>query len=113
MDNLKPSQLALIGGGALVLISTFLDWFSVGEAGLSFGYSGWETGSFGLLGIFVAVVKLDQLARIELATAFWAYLALIVIVAAGTDALDSRKIWDNVRLVGERKGKADRSSGRA
>ena len=66
-----------------------------------------------LLGILVAVVKLDQLARIELATAFWAYLALIVMVAAGTDALDSRKIWDNVRLAGERKGKAGRSSGRA
>lgn len=56
MDNMKPSQLALIGGGALVLVSTFLDWFSVGEAGFSFGYSGWETGSFGLLGIFVAAI---------------------------------------------------------
>ena len=66
-----------------------------------------------LLGIFVAVIKLGQLARIELATAFWAYLALILVVAAGTDALDSRKIWDNVRLARERPGEPGGAAGSA
>ena len=51
-----------------------------------------------LLGIFVAVVKLGQLASIELATAFWAYLALIVVAAASYAALDARQVWDVVRI---------------
>jgi paraquat-inducible protein A len=51
-----------------------------------------------LLGIFVAVVKLSQLASIELGIAFWAYLALIVVAAASYDALDERDVWDVVRL---------------
>ena len=53
-----------------------------------------------LLGIFVAVVKLGQLASIELATAFWAYIALIVVATAAADVLDRRSVWDNVRLTG-------------
>jgi len=53
-----------------------------------------------LLGIFVAVIKLGQLATIQLATAFWAYLALIVVATAACDVLDTRRIWDNVRLTG-------------
>jgi len=53
-----------------------------------------------LLGIFVAVVKLGELASIEVATAFWAYLALIVVATAAADVLDRRSVWDNVRLAG-------------
>ncbi len=51
-----------------------------------------------LLGIFVAVIKLGQLASIELAVAFWAYLALIVVATASYDALDARQVWDAARL---------------
>jgi paraquat-inducible protein A len=51
-----------------------------------------------LLGILVAVIKLSQLASIELATAFWAYLALIVVATASYDALDARAVWQTVRL---------------
>lgn len=54
-----------------------------------------------LLGIFVAVIKLGQLASIELAIAFWAYLALIVVAAASYDALDDREVWKAVGLRGE------------
>ena len=53
-----------------------------------------------LLGIFVAVIKLGQLASIELGTAFWAYLVLIVVAAASYDALDARQVWDAVRIRG-------------
>ena len=48
MDNLKPSQLMHIGGGALILICTFLDWFG--------SSSGWDTDGFGLLGILFAAI---------------------------------------------------------
>jgi paraquat-inducible protein A len=53
-----------------------------------------------LLGIFVAVIKLGQLATIELAAAFWAYLALIAVATTASDALDNRTVWDQVRLTG-------------
>ena len=53
-----------------------------------------------LLGVLVAVFKLNQMASIELATAFWAYLALIAVMTAAYDSLDSRSVWENVRLTG-------------
>ena len=54
-----------------------------------------------LLGTFVAVIKLGQLASIELATAFYAYMILIVVVTAAYDALDARRVWSSVRFVGQ------------
>jgi paraquat-inducible protein A len=51
-----------------------------------------------LLGILVAVIKLGQMASIELATAFWAYLGLIATATAASDCLDSRSVWERVRL---------------
>lgn len=54
-----------------------------------------------LLGIFVAVIKLSQLASIELGLGFWAYVALIATATAAYDAVDSREIWDPLPLVGE------------
>ena len=52
MENLKTTQIMLIAGGAILLISTFLDWRSRGD----FGVNGWETDSFGLQGIFIALI---------------------------------------------------------
>lgn len=53
MENgIKPSTIMLIGGGALLFVSTLLDWFSSG----AFGYNGWETRAYGLQGIFVAAI---------------------------------------------------------
>lgn len=53
MENgIKPSAIMLIGGGALLFVSTLLDWFSSGP----FGYNGWETRGHGLQGIFVAAI---------------------------------------------------------
>ena len=44
MDTSKPGPLLMMGGGALMVIASFLDW-RLGNSGLS-------TDSFGLLGIF-------------------------------------------------------------
>ncbi len=53
MDNgIKPSTIMLIAGGGVLLISSFLDWFSVA----SFGTNGWEVDAFGLHGIMVALI---------------------------------------------------------
>ena len=64
------------------------------------GLRPWSMLEVYLMGIFVAIVKLGQLASIELGMAFWAYLALIVVAAASYDALDERDVWDVVRLHG-------------
>ena len=63
MDSnvIKPSTIMIIAGGAVMLLSTFLDWVSFddcGIAGLDFSANGWETDGFGLLGIFVALIGL-------------------------------------------------------
>jgi len=44
----------LLAGGAVLFISTFLDWLSVGP----FSQSGWSTDAYGLTGIFVAIIGL-------------------------------------------------------
>ena len=57
MDNdLEPSTIMLIAGGAVLFISTFLDWFSIGEGGFSYGANAWEVNAFGFLGIFCAAI---------------------------------------------------------
>jgi len=60
MDNsdLKPSTIMLIAGGAVMLLSTFLDWVSFGSGDFKIGANGWETDGFGLQGIFVAIIGL-------------------------------------------------------
>ncbi|MEO0494073.1 MAG: hypothetical protein AAF081_11715 [Actinomycetota bacterium] len=52
MDNLKPTQIMLIAGGAVLLISTFLAWSDFGVA----TFNGWETDVWGFQGIFVAII---------------------------------------------------------
>ena len=65
MDNgIKPSTIMLIGGGAVLLISTFLDWFGSG----SFGENGWETRGAGLLGIFLAAIGVVVAVGVALTT---------------------------------------------
>jgi uncharacterized paraquat-inducible protein A len=54
------------------------------------------------LGIFVAVIKLSQLANIDLGAGFWAYLGLIVTSTASYDAVDSREIWNRLPIKEER-----------
>ena len=51
-NQLKPSTIMLLAGGAVLAISTFLDWAGAG----SFGFNGWETDAYGLQGIFVFLI---------------------------------------------------------
>ena len=57
-QNIKPSTIMMIAGGGVLFISTFLAWFSVGSGGFSSSASGWSTESYGLTGIFVAIIGL-------------------------------------------------------
>ena len=52
-----------------------------------------------LLGAFVAIVKLGQLASIELDLAFYAFVGLIVVSTASYATLDARQVWSTIRLV--------------
>jgi len=59
-NDIKPSTMMLIGGGIVLLLGTFLDWFSV-DGGEFFGdlsANGWDTDLFGLLGIVCAAIGL-------------------------------------------------------
>ncbi len=57
-NNIKPSTIMLIAGGAVLLLSSFLAWFSVSAGGFSSSASGWDVDFFGLHGIFVAIIGL-------------------------------------------------------
>jgi len=95
------APLLHLSGMAAVLLPVHLGW--------RFAYQGplfrrleslrpWAMLEVYLLGIFVAVIKLGQLASIELGTAFWAYLVLILVATASYDALDARQVWEAVDL---------------
>lgn len=63
-NDIKPSTIMLIAGGAVMFISTFLDWFSSGN----FGVNGWETDIFGFQGVFVAIIGLVVAGGVALTT---------------------------------------------
>ncbi len=50
MDQLKPTSLAIVAGGVLVLIASFLDWF--------LEFSAYESAIFGLTGFFLLLIAL-------------------------------------------------------
>ncbi len=50
-----------------------------------------------LLGVFVAYVKLIELATLELGIALYSFMALIVVVAAADASLDPRAVWQHLR----------------
>lgn len=60
MDNIKPAAAATIGGGAILLISTFLDWQKVGGGGFSFSRNAWDR-SF-LTGLFLLLIAVAAIA---------------------------------------------------
>jgi paraquat-inducible protein A len=51
-----------------------------------------------MLGILVAIVKLASWATIDLGTALYSYVALIVVTAWSGATLDPRAVWDHVRI---------------
>ena len=56
MNNVRPSTLAAIVGGALLFIASFLDWFSVGGGGFSISFNLWDQGFQGFFMIVLAIV---------------------------------------------------------
>lgn len=64
-SDIKPSTIMLIAGGAVLAISTFLDWAEIGfnidfddvfGGSPDLGVSGWENDAWGLFGIFVFLI---------------------------------------------------------
>ncbi len=51
-NNVKPSTIMLIAGGAVLFISTFLDWTDGGSV------NGWNTDFWGFQGWFVGIIGL-------------------------------------------------------
>jgi paraquat-inducible protein A len=64
-----------------------------------------------LLGVIVAYVKLSDLARLELGTALFAFVGVIVVMIAAEAALEPHEIWRrlgaqaSIRLLGRRRGR--------
>ena len=56
MDNLKPSQMMHIGGGVLIVLSTFLNWWSFGDGDFSASANAWSTDSYGIMGILLFAI---------------------------------------------------------
>jgi paraquat-inducible protein A len=54
----------------------------------------WSMMEIFMLGILVALVKLTQMARIELGVAIYSFFGLICILAALTASLDTHWIWE-------------------
>ena len=54
-----------------------------------------------LLGVLVAFVKLSDMARVELAVAFYAFCALILLSTAANAAMDPREVWSRLEDLGE------------
>lgn len=55
MNNIKPTQLMVLGGGALLLVGSFLDWYSVGP----FGANAYDGDFFGLTGILILLLSIE------------------------------------------------------
>ncbi|MCB0994428.1 MAG: hypothetical protein KDB21_05015 [Acidimicrobiales bacterium] len=47
-NQIRPGALAIAGGGALILIASFIDWFVI--------FSAWENRIFGLVGLLLLLV---------------------------------------------------------
>jgi hypothetical protein len=58
MNNMKPTQMMILGGGVLLLIGSFLDWFSVGP----FGANAYDSDLFGLTGILILLLSIELIA---------------------------------------------------
>ena len=54
MDNATPSTWAMLAGGAVLFIATFLDWQSFG----GFGTNAWDRGILGLFLIVIAGIAI-------------------------------------------------------
>jgi len=49
-----------------------------------------------MLGVLVAITKLSGMATIEMGTAFYAFVALIVLTTAASSSMDPRVVWERL-----------------
>ena len=56
----------------------------------------WAMAEVYLLGVLVAFVKLSDMARVELAVAFYAFCALILLSTAANATMDPREVWSQL-----------------
>jgi paraquat-inducible protein A len=59
----------------------------------------WNMVEVFLLGVLVSLLKLGKLAELTLGTSFWAFVALIVSLAAALAAIDHRELWAKVEAA--------------
>ncbi len=74
-------------------------WKSTGVFRFVTALTPWAMMEVYMLGVFVAYVKLIDLARIELGVALYAFSALIVVQAAAGAALDHEEIWGRLKAT--------------
>lgn len=56
MDRLTTAQKIGIGGAVLLLIASFLPWYSVSGFGMSFSVNAWDAGFLGWGGVILGVL---------------------------------------------------------
>lgn len=54
MNQLRPGAIAMMAGGAVLLIGSFLDWQSFGSGSFSISANAWDRG---LLGFFLLLIS--------------------------------------------------------
>ncbi len=61
----------------------------------------WNMVEVFLLGVIVSLLKLGRLAKVALGPSFWAYIGLILCLAAALAALDQRQLWEELEAAKE------------
>lgn len=90
------APIIYIGGMLYVLLPVRLGWHAPGAAAcfrVLTELRAWSMLEVYLLGVMVAVIKLNQLASIEPGIAMGAFAALILVWSASQASLDPRVVW--------------------
>lgn len=61
----------------------------------------WNMVEVFLLGVLVSLMKLGKLAKVSLGVSFWAYVGLIMCLAAALAAIDHRELWERLEAAEE------------
>jgi paraquat-inducible protein A len=63
---------------------------------LMIGSGAWNMAEVFLLGVLVSLLKLGHMANVVLGLSFWAFIGLIICLAAAWSSLDRATIWDRL-----------------
>ncbi|MEO6786694.1 MAG: paraquat-inducible protein A [Chthoniobacteraceae bacterium] len=61
-----------------------------------YGSDIWNMIEVFLLGVLVSLIKLSDIATVTLGVSFWAFVGLIVCLAASVAAIEPRDLWDRL-----------------